>query len=277
LSRLVTSLGLIAALAVVSGCGTGTVTTSSVSSPPPTTPVTTATSAPGVHHAPRHVNNPAQQPDPSVTAGCNEVPVGHACKASTSAPEDPNISPQRNCDTNIVANSRTSCGLAENTFYEYYQAHETGSKLVSMMVHSATTGKDYELGCSPSKGLIACESSPTSDYLFVTFPEVAVTEYTDAQAKAYGRTRDVGHPGRPAAALPAPAPSKSTPAPAPSEGEDEVGSYSHATDEAFCQGHTCIGDFENESGTVAECNDGTYSHSGHIQGACSHHEGVRQD
>lgn len=54
---------------------------------------------------------------------------------------------------------------------------------------------------------------------------------------------------------------------------DEVGSSSHATDAEFCREHECIGEFETEPGTVVECSDGTYSHSGGISGACSDHGG----
>jgi hypothetical protein len=58
-----------------------------------------------------------------------------------------------------------------------------------------------------------------------------------------------------------------------SEGEDEVGSSSHATDGPFCQEHECIGNFEEEEGTIVECSDGSYSHAGGISGACSDHGG----
>jgi hypothetical protein len=56
-----------------------------------------------------------------------------------------------------------------------------------------------------------------------------------------------------------------------------VGSSCHAEDVKFCSEHHCIGSFTTEAGTVAECEDGTYSHAGHIRGACSHHGGVRRD
>jgi hypothetical protein len=55
--------------------------------------------------------------------------------------------------------------------------------------------------------------------------------------------------------------------------EDEVGSSSHATDAQFCSEHQCIGSFETEDGTIVECSDGSYSHSGGISGACSDHGG----
>ena len=51
------------------------------------------------------------------------------------------------------------------------------------------------------------------------------------------------------------------------------GSASHAEDAQFCSRHTCIPNFPNGSGTVVECNDGEWSHSGGLSGACSHHGG----
>jgi hypothetical protein len=42
----------------------------------------------------------------------------------------------------------------------------------------------------------------------------------------------------------------------------------------FCATHNCIPNFPNGRGTVVQCADGSYSHSGGIQGACSHHGGV---
>jgi hypothetical protein len=69
-------------------------------------------------------------------------------------------------------------------------------------------------------------------------------------------------------------PASSTGSPSPGAGqEDDVGSPSHATDSQFCSEHTCIGNFESESGTIVECRDGTFSHAGGISGACSSHGG----
>src|SRR5947209_2424066 len=98
-------LSLLAVL-LLAGCGT-TATVTRKSPPPASTVSTTARPKPKplAHHSTPHVNNPAQQADPNTTVGCNEVPTGHACKASTNTPSNPNDYPQRNCDTNVVANS----------------------------------------------------------------------------------------------------------------------------------------------------------------------------
>lgn len=43
----------------------------------------------------------------------------------------------------------------------------------------------------------------------------------------------------------------------------------------FCQYFNCITSFwKSANGYVVECNDGAYSHSGGVQGACSYHNGV---
>jgi hypothetical protein len=54
---------------------------------------------------------------------------------------------------------------------------------------------------------------------------------------------------------------------------ETVGSSDHSTDAEFCATHQCIGAFTTEPGTIVQCSDGTYSHSGGISGACSRHGG----
>lgn len=41
----------------------------------------------------------------------------------------------------------------------------------------------------------------------------------------------------------------------------------------FCSTHACIASFYNGRGTAVQCNDGEWSMSGGIQGACSYHGG----
>jgi hypothetical protein len=56
-------------------------------------------------------------------------------------------------------------------------------------------------------------------------------------------------------------------------GSEGPGSPSHTEDTQFCETHKCIANFSNGNGAVVECNDGEWSHSGGISGACSHHGG----
>ncbi len=42
----------------------------------------------------------------------------------------------------------------------------------------------------------------------------------------------------------------------------------------FCSTHACIDNFDEGNGYVVQCADGTWTQSGGIQGACSHHGGL---
>jgi hypothetical protein len=74
-------------------------------------------------------------------------------------------------------------------------------------------------------------------------------------------------------------PERESPPPDEEEGEacggevEGPGSTCHAEDEKFCGENTCIPNFPNGNGAVVRCNDGEYSHSGGLSGACSDHEG----
>lgn len=254
------------------GCGTQGTKTVTVTAPAasqsttPPTP-TTAVSRPSRRSGgATRLANPAQSPDPGTSVSCSEAPVGHACISGTTAPSNPNQFPQRNCDTNVVANSATSCGLAENAFYEYFEDTQTGGDGSSISVHSPVTGKDYDLFCDSSDGLIACTGEPLATGIYLSFPESAIAAYSPEQADAYARTHDVGSPAAPS--------SGGAPSTAPPSGSPEgIGSYSHSDDAGFCSAHDCIGSFDTEPGYIVECADGTYSHAGGISGSCSRHGG----
>lgn len=267
----------VVAMLAATGCGG---TTKTVTEQAPVTATSTAASVtraakPKPVHKTKSPNNPAQQPDPSVTTPCDKVSLGHPCAASTSVDGDPNEYRQRNCDTNIVANVNTSCALAENIFWEVYDhGGRQGTVPSTVEAYSPVTRKNYEMNCIRQGNLIACESSPIGAGLFVSFPVAAIDDYTGAQAAAYERSGKVGHPGPPAADS-TPMSEESTPEPSVGEssGSDEVGSYSHEGDQEFCEENQCIGGFDGEDGYVVECEDGTYSHAGGISGACSDHGG----
>lgn len=54
-----------------------------------------------------------------------------------------------------------------------------------------------------------------------------------------------------------------------------AGKYIRYPNADFCSYFNCIASFwQSTNGWVAECVDGTYSHSGGVSGACSHHGGV---
>jgi hypothetical protein len=272
-------------LLAIQGCAT----TQSVTERTPRAPLSRSVSRGASRGAERKVslNNPAQPADPEAETLCSEVAVGHACRATTAVPSDPNQSRQRNCDTNIVANAATSCGLAENTFYEYYRSgSDSGSEWV--MAHSPETGRDYELFCDRRDGLVACTGSPLSTGIYTSFPQLAVSEYTAVQASAYARSRDVGNPAVPYGRKANESSSDEAPESeqAPSQAEDEPSEDSRGESECTngtyinSSGNTVCKPEESSSGVpagaTAECEDGTFSFSEHHSGTCSYHGGVKR-
>jgi hypothetical protein len=58
-------------------------------------------------------------------------------------------------------------------------------------------------------------------------------------------------------------------------GNEQPESSSHAEDAQFCHSHDCIANFPYGHGTVVQCSDGKWSHSGGIVGACTDHGGEK--
>lgn len=51
------------------------------------------------------------------------------------------------------------------------------------------------------------------------------------------------------------------------------GDSSSTNSSSFCDSHNCIPSFSEGNGSIVQCADGAWSHSGGIQGACSSHGG----
>jgi hypothetical protein len=69
-------------------------------------------------------------------------------------------------------------------------------------------------------------------------------------------------------------PTTSTPAQPLSPETETVPSLPSEPAQSFCDTHACIPNFDNGVGTVVQCADGMWSHSGGQPGACSYHRGV---
>jgi hypothetical protein len=139
------------------------------------------------------------------------------------------------------ANAHASCPFAENVYTAYRQfvaAHSSAPERLS--VYSPVTHQTYSAGC------VVHVASPSSSVECVAGSAVIKFPFPHVESEA------------------------------PVE-QDEVGSTSHATDEKFCEEHTCEGDFTTEPGTIVKCTDGDYSHAGGISGACSYHGGEASD
>ena len=174
------------------------------------------------------------------------------------------------CDQNIRARTAsTTCKFAQNVFYEYWTYWRGDSE--GVVAYSPASHRNYVMSCAESATVI-CKAGDGGE---VRFSASAVRRYRDDQAAYYGAHADIGPlchgqecdpstDAAPAAAPSSPAPQPVTPAPTPSA-PDTPG---------FCTTHVCIPNYDNGNGTTVQCSDGTYSHSGGIQGACSHHGGV---
>jgi hypothetical protein len=162
----------------------------------------------------------------------------------------------RRCDTNISAKKvTTTCGFASNAFYEYW----TSNQAARIRVYSPATRRSFSTRCSVKAEYVECA---TSDGGVARFSQGAVDDYSQAQADAYVANHDTGSASTSSGEAP-PAPAATDPPPPPP-----------STSEDFCDTHDCIPNYDNGNGSTVQCADGTYSQSGGIQGACSHHGGV---
>jgi hypothetical protein len=237
--RLTLLLVLVGLLVVgLSACGdtTTAVRTVTVTRSVPVSPA--ASSTPRVHH------------------------VRHTARAAVSRTSSSGIDSAGfvHCDRNIQAKAATTtCPFAENAFYEYWQ----GAGESEIRVYSPARHHSYDTQCTPGEAMVVCT---TDDGGAVKFSQASVDRYTSEEAAAYASSPNLRHVH---ASTPAPSysPPDYTPPPVPSSPPAE-------DDPNFCDTHDCIPNYPNGNGYTVQCADGTYSDSGGIQGACSHHGGV---
>jgi hypothetical protein len=170
------------------------------------------------------------------------------------------------CDPNIEALAETTtCPFAQNTFWTYW----TSGRADSFDVWSPAARSDFATTCSSERGQVVCT---TIDGGKVRFHEAAVDAYSREQADDYAANHDLG--ADPYEGLPQPEPGQSAPEPPPVY-EDAPPAYDDDIPEepATAPGEN-IPNYENGRGYRVQCEDGTYSQSGGIQGACSWHGGV---
>jgi hypothetical protein len=165
------------------------------------------------------------------------------------------------CDANIQARvPTTSCGFAQNAFYEYW----TSSQSASISVYSPATGRVYLTACTPGEGWVVCT---TNDGGAVKFPQASIDSYSQSQADAYAAAHTTGSDSSSAGTNGGSSPDSSSSPAVPD-------STNAGADPNFCDTHDCIPNYPNGNGSTVQCSDGSYSQSGGIQGACSHHGGV---
>jgi hypothetical protein len=192
----------------------------------------------------------------STSAGKSAGGVPEASSADRS--EAAEASKSSSCGGQVSAGSHTSCPFAEKVHAAFVDRDSSaGHPPATVNAYSPVTRREYALHCVLIARRTIAECT-TGDAV-VSFPLSAAastetSETAPTQPSPEGAETDEEEESS-------------------QEGEDEVGSASHAGDTKFCSEHTCIGSFTTEPGTVVECSDGTFSHSGGIQGACSDHGG----
>jgi hypothetical protein len=175
-----------------------------------------------------------------------------AAASSSPARRRPTATTWTSCDPNVaVVRPHTSCGFAQNAFYEYW----VSGYATTLRVYSPALGASLTTRCTKGTATATCR---TGDGGRVRFALAALAAYSSDQATAYAPTHDVG-PGATAG------PGASEAAPEADDGGGEDGSP--PMDER-------IPNFDEGTGSVVRCGDGMYSQSGGRPGACSGHGGV---
>jgi hypothetical protein len=178
------------------------------------------------------------------------------------------------CDSNIqVRDDTTTCPFAQNTFWTYWM----DGQAVSLRVWSPAAQQTLTTTCESDAALVTCR---TNDGGVVKFPQAAVDSYSRSQADAYADGHDLGPDpyaglGEEPGYVP---PDEYEPEYAPPDDYDYTPpddyDYTPPDDYDYTPPGENIPNYDNGRGYRVQCADGTYSHSGGIQGACSHHGGV---
>jgi hypothetical protein len=165
------------------------------------------------------------------------------------------------CDTNIqVREDTTTCPFAQNTFWSYW----TSAEAASLQVWSPAAEDTFTTSCESVAAQVTCT---THDGGAVKFPQAAVDRYSQSQADAYASAHDLGPD--PYEGLPSSGSDESVP---DYEAPDYDPDYTPPDD--YTPPGENIPNYDNGRGYRVQCADGTFSHSGGIQGACSYHGGV---
>ncbi len=164
------------------------------------------------------------------------------------------------CDANIrVRAATTTCSFAQNVFYGYWVAGD------SFSAYSPATRQAYAMSCDEGSTIV-CRAGDGGE---VRFAARAVELYSQSQADAYVASHDLGPDGD---AVDGNADDRAY--------DDEIYADEVDEDDGYDDGDDVTEPGENipyydeGRGYRVECEDGTYSQSGGIQGACSSHGGV---
>jgi hypothetical protein len=171
------------------------------------------------------------------------------------------------CDANIrVKTATTTCPFAQNIFLAYWTSQNYDDFQLS--AYSPAAGRDFAVDCASGQTVV-CTAGDGAE---VSFPQGAADAYSLSQAKRYVSSHDVGDvfPWSGGGGSSDAAPSASTSSPPT---RSSTPSYS-VPDTSSTPPGANIPNYDEGRGYRVQCADGTFSHSGGIQGACSHHGGL---
>lgn len=129
-------------------------------------------------------------------ANAGTTPPSSDSSASTPAPtvtSSSNSDLPNQCDPNISTSANVTCGFAENTFYEYYQASggdPTQSKTIQAW--SPTTHQYYTEDCTSSGDAVDCAYGNSND---VRLTASGLSAYSSDQAASYAQSHELGPNG----------------------------------------------------------------------------------
>ena len=100
------------------------------------------------------------------------------------------------CSAGLSTTQGVPCELANNTFYEYYKAVQSGKDTTALMVWSPGVKQYRSANCSKGSGVITCHISGTNvPNAQVQITQAALDAYTPQHASEYARTHDLGPRG----------------------------------------------------------------------------------
>jgi hypothetical protein len=203
-----------------------------------------------VHTVVKTVTTQAADPVPAARTARTKPRATPTRRTPAPASRTTHAAGYRACDSEILAKLvTTTCGFAENTFYEYWVSGQRSA----IDVYSPATSVTYPTTCTAGEGQIVCTTEDDGE---VRFSQAAVDRYSQTQADAYANAHDVEPPAHDAG----------TASPVPNE--------EPATSDDGPDPSNEIPNYDNGTGYPVQCSDGMWSRSGGRPGACSGHGGV---
>ena len=258
------------------GCGTTAGQAGPQSTTVATTPQTSAVPARRQVTHRRHASAPARRttPSPAARPAFGQPTKSSGChvrgqlpdRACTPGSVFAQATASQICTSGYASSVRDVPESVKEQVYAAYgiSSHTAGSYEVDHLVSLELGGDNSVANLWPEVSPGYGEKDRIENELHADVCSGRVTlQAAQRQIAGDWRHTAAGEPSAPSGPPPA-----APPAPA--------GSRTHgSTPSGFCTTHKCIPSFDNGRGTIVQCADGEWSHSGGLSGVCSHHGGPR--